>query len=315
MGDIDLNTGESVPGSDSDKLIGDYGWEVLMNGSDTEYVLGAKTVEETPEMKYVFLIEVTDMAAACGGEDCSRSLWRHTLLPNNVYGSKEDGIKALLRLEDARTYAGAYFDEDAGNLGEDEIREWAEDHLEETELSLQVTELCLIPVSLTEKQAKTVIQDDDAFEHLQKSFKEHGDWRDASLDFKWHGHRVPIQTWEGWIEPGEWDEESIKKAKVFALQARMLIGFFLDRQVNQIGESGWDWLRNAGLFFVGDEVFWDRGHGEEWFEIMSIEDGTAYLGDRDGEEIEVPLDELRQPRWHERYRRKRDGAEETEAER
>lgn len=120
--------------------------------------------------------------------------------------------------------------------------------------------LYLVPVSVSRKVMFNAVgytedyQGDDGGirGHIDECFKEEGHYGYFVDDLVRYGHGVPIPlTKKDGLEIicGEDSlESSIRKAKEQAYAVMSMLGFFMDRPVNALGETGWDLLRNAEAF-------------------------------------------------------------------
>lgn len=306
LGEVDLQNEVCTPGADSARLAEAYGWECLFE--DTDAIYASKEPESTDELKYMFVIAVTDMGNACGSE-CEETRYRSDLLGPTEYGTREEVVKALMAHPQREALVGAYFvnEEDNWVPTDEEVMEWAKDHVEEQDFTEILTELYVVPVSGNGTFVRRACGDEERFDSLKESFTKHGDWREAVEDIYRYGAHVQVGSWSSYMPTGEWAPRDLETAKQQALQVKMLFGFFMDRQVNAIGETGWDWLRQAGVFFAGDSVEYEKDEGgPQWYEIDEIEDGIAYLLDRDQNELQVPVEKLEVPSWIKRLQHGRD---------
>jgi hypothetical protein len=305
LGEVDLQKRTSTPGTDSARIAEEYGWECLFE--DTSAIYASKEPERTDELRYMFVIEVTDMADACGGE-CERTKYASDLIEGKEFDTKEEIVKALMALPDREQRVLEYldpFEDDVPN--DDDVLDWARNSVDERTYNEIVTTLYVVPVSGTAAFVEKATGDNERFAEAKEAFAKDGDWRDSVEDIHGYGAHVPVGSWSSFMPAGEWAPKDLLTAKMMALQVKMLFGFYMDQVVNRIGETGWDWIRQAGVFFPGDSVEYEKDEsGPQWYEIDEIEDGIAYLLDRDQKELQVPLEKLVLPTWAARLRHGRD---------
>jgi hypothetical protein len=125
---------------------------------------------------------------------------------------------------------------DTAKLEVEELRYWW--------ISLEV-----VPVSVSEQVAHKTIggysSDSSRWDEALAGRKRDGDWRESVYDLQSYGVTVPVlnvRVLEDKIE------EAIEQAKSQAVAVEGMFGFYMDRPVNRMGESGWDWLRRAEAF-------------------------------------------------------------------
>jgi len=105
-------------------------------------------------------------------------------------------------------------------------------------------QLEVVPVSVSPEQARKAI-DSSNWQDAEESWKRHGDWRDSAWDLQSYGTAVPV--WSKEVDDDKLDQ-AIQEARDQALGVDGMFGFYLDRPVNRMGETGWDWLRQFQAF-------------------------------------------------------------------
>ena len=252
LGDADPQTGAFVPGTDSKKRSDEYGWTSILD--DTNQFIVADTVEDTGELKYVFGIEVLNMAEACGDEGCQRTVWNSRFIDELGTDDSDGELQKLFKKQAAHlskektvAFLKEHFDND-----DEEI----EDSIYDEEEPRLIVTLYVIPVSVTEDEVKQACGSDETFnDYLKPDFEKNGDWRAAAWDLNSYGHHVPVAGFEAWEDA----TAIVEQAKMSALQVKMLFGFYMDRRVNLMGETGWDWLKRSNAMKEEGEDETDAG--------------------------------------------------------
>jgi len=147
--------------------------------------------------------------------------------------------------------------------------------IDEDERPTHVACLYVVPVSVPRDVVVSCLgclDDDETMKWVDDCRRKDGDYRAVAADISRCGHHVPIPVdgTNGLRFLDEDGEEVFKKLRAQARAVEGLFGFFMDRPVNQMGESGWDWLRHARAF-PGQQ----QGH----------ESGDWQTVDEDGEKL------------------------------
>lgn len=314
--DLGEANGGFTPGADSARRAEEYGWEKPVDTSD-EYLVFSKTPEETSELKYVFCIRCTDMSQS-GSRDDTKIYYLSDLLEGGEYETEEECVKALLQHPDREQRVLEWYDDPELLVPTDEqVLEWAKDNLYEMSKPLIVTELMVVPVSMGEAQLKKNLSscglvEKDTWDGYKEQHSTDGDWRSLAYEIVSYGYCVTVGSWSSYPEDGEWPEQDIQTAKMAALQVQMLFGFYMDYPVNRIGETGWDWMRNAGIIFAGDEVV-DIRDGR-YYTVEEVEGETLSVRDEEDREATLPLDVARTLNTWERMAREKDLLSKKQAE-
>jgi len=316
--DLGEANGGFIPGADSARRAEEYGWEQPID-TGSEYLLFSKTPEETGDMRYMFCIRCTDMSQSGRRED-TKIIYLSDLLEGGEYETEEACIKALLQHPDREQLVLEWHDDpEIVTPTDQQVLDWARDNFYEAERPLIITELYVVPVSMIESQLKRVLSscgliEKDTWDGYQNQYREDGDWRSLAYEIVSYGYCVPVGSWSSYPEAGEWPQHDVQSAKMAALQVHMLLGFYMDRRMNALGETGWDWLRNSGVIFCGDEVI-DTRDGR-YYTVEEVEKESLSVTDEENRKATLPLDVVKTLDTWERIRRAKDllSKEQAEAE-
>jgi len=208
-------------------------------GSDDWWVNTAGVYSTGDGLKYVLSIRVTDLGSACGEK---KDAW----LVDVPVGKARN----VQKIFDDKEHAEEYILE----LQQSGVNATLED-IDETYQSLYCVELLLVPVSIAQSTMEEITSGDaDILDGALDSHHRHGDFREYAWDIAMYGHYVPLWSVNGWWYDGEWPEHLIKDAKKQAIPVPQMLGFYLDRRVNALGETGWDWLKRSKAFPAQHEI-------------------------------------------------------------
>lgn len=304
--DLGEVNGGLKPGADSARRAEEYGWDTHYEDEDAFYA--GKQVEDTEELKYMFGIQITDLGQ-CGEQ---RTAFTSELIEDGMrkFYEKDDLVEVLIGLPDLKDRVEEWAGEEVNldtDSGSEEVHDWCDHNIDEVDESLMETALLVVPVSVPGKTVREACGSEEHFEtHSLLEFKKHGDWRSDVWNLAMYGVKVQVASKLSWVESSEFPTDDIEWVKQVSLQVKMMFGFFMDRQVNAIGETGWDWMRNFGIIFCGDDVVWN-GH-EGFYTVIEKEGDQHIVEDSNGVDFTTPTTELQALDFRGRLLRAKDAA-------
>jgi hypothetical protein len=226
-------------------------WEPLDMGGDTDYLLGRVQCNDDG-LRYQMVIEIMDWAEATGE---TKTVYELRLSDQNdpLHGQRfrtqkqaEEhiaGLPALIELL-----------QDEGFAHPDDLPDLYTKIIAEVDEPQFMVCLYVVPVSVPREIIATALGQ-DIEEWMLAARKKHGDWRENTWDIHSYGHHVPIalKGLDGAMANGVLVDETqkawaIEQAQATATVVQGLFGFYMDRVVNGLGETGWDWLHHAKAF-------------------------------------------------------------------
>jgi hypothetical protein len=290
----EVNRGEYAPGADAERCANEKEWITAYDGDDALYV--TKEPLWTGDFACLFGIAVDS-----AGE--TKEMYFSEELGDARFEDKEGAVKALTALSNCEKLAREWLEYDEDEPPNDEeIEEWAQEHVEYETHELSYTSLEVIPVTLPTRVIREICG--EYFEHAEEAYKKDGDWRACAFDLHLNGSRAHIEGWSSWVLEGERPDADILTAKQAVLPMFIMFGMYMDRQFNAVGDSHWDILRDAGVVYVGDTVYWTGATEPQKCEVTMVEwaKNSVHLLNDAGTEFIVDLDDVRSPDLRERLR-------------
>ena len=230
------------------KAIDTNSWEKLDMGSDTDYLIG-KVICNDDGLRYRMVIEIMDWDAATGDGDKVFEIQisdHNDLLHGRRFRTEKEAEEHLANLP---ALSELKADEDVETL-----QELCHKVIQEIDIPTYMVSLYVVPVSVPQEVIERILGS-DINDWMLEAHAKHGDWRENVWDICTYGHHVPIavRDLEGEMSNGikvndDRLPEVIEMLQATAQVVEGMFGFYMDRRVNAMGESGWDWLRNAKAF-------------------------------------------------------------------